>query len=164
MDTKKYISSPAEYVEINTVDAFQGREKDIIVFSCVRSSKEKNLGFVSDYRRMNVAITRAKHCLFVVGNAETLQVDKNWKALIDYSKDKASLSHFDKLPKSDDLFHKDEPAVSQPLPKPAITIDKPKPPPPSEKPKQLKNDWSGVSGKNNWEKSSSKWDEKPLKV
>lgn len=76
----------SDYVEINTVDAFQGREKDIIIFSCVRSSKERTLGFVSDYRRMNVAITRARHCLYVVGNSNTLEKDKNWTAFINYCK------------------------------------------------------------------------------
>jgi senataxin len=62
------IANPPEFIEVNTIDSFQGREKDIIVFSCVRSNPQRQLGFVSDYRRMNVAITRAKHCLFVVGN------------------------------------------------------------------------------------------------
>ncbi len=61
-----------DIVEINTVDAYQGREKDIIIISCVRSSQEKILGFLNDYRRMNVAITRAKHFLWIVGNKRTL--------------------------------------------------------------------------------------------
>lgn len=86
------IQSPQEYVEINTVDAFQGREKEIIIFSCVRSSKEGSLGFVSDYRRMNVAITRAKHCLFVIGNENTLSRDKNWNSLVKYCKDQAKVN------------------------------------------------------------------------
>lgn len=55
------IQNPYEYIEINTVDAYQGREKDIIIFSCVRASKERSIGFLADYRRMNVAITRAKY-------------------------------------------------------------------------------------------------------
>ena len=84
------VYNPQEYVEINTVDAFQGREKDIIIFSCVRSSKERNLGFVSDYRRMNVAITRARHCLYVIGNSQTLNKDKNWRDLILYCKDQTN--------------------------------------------------------------------------
>jgi senataxin len=78
------VSLPQDFIEINTVDAFQGREKDIIIFSCVRSSKERQLGFLSDYRRMNVAITRARHCLYVVGNQNTLTRDANWKGFIQF--------------------------------------------------------------------------------
>jgi senataxin len=62
------------------VDAYQGREKDIIIINCVRSNKvqevKASLGFLTDYRRMNVAITRARHFLFVIGNGETLKRDK----------------------------------------------------------------------------------------
>lgn len=60
-------------VEINTVDAYQGREKDIIVINCVRSNDAGSLGFLADERRVNVAITRAKHFLFVIGNSKTLE-------------------------------------------------------------------------------------------
>jgi senataxin len=73
-------------IEINTVDAYQGREKDIIIISCVRGSQERALGFLNDYRRMNVAITRAKSFLWFVGNSRTLKRNKNWNAFIDYSK------------------------------------------------------------------------------
>ena len=66
-------------IEVNTVDAYQGREKDIIIISTVRTN---SLGFLRDYRRMNVAITRAKHFLFIVGNQKCLKKDENWNALI----------------------------------------------------------------------------------
>jgi senataxin len=84
------VNSPQEFIEINTVDAFQGREKEIIIFSCVRSSAKGNLGFVSDYRRMNVAITRARHCLYVVGNSSTLTRDVNWRGFINFCKNKGT--------------------------------------------------------------------------
>lgn len=58
--------------EVNTVDGYQGREKDIIILSCVRS-RCKNLGFLEDKRRLNVAITRAKFCLFLVGDFKLLR-------------------------------------------------------------------------------------------
>jgi senataxin len=64
----------AAEVDVNTVDGFQGREKDIILFSCVRSAGNAGgggagggIGFLDDLRRMNVALTRARHSLFVVG-------------------------------------------------------------------------------------------------
>ncbi len=66
-------------IEVNTVDAYQGREKDIIIMSTVRTD---GLGFISDYRRMNVAITRARHFLWVVGNSKCLVNNENWRALI----------------------------------------------------------------------------------
>ena len=52
-------------IELNTVDAFQGREKDIIIFSCVRSGVD-GIGFLSDVRRMNVAITRYQYSINTV--------------------------------------------------------------------------------------------------
>ena len=66
-------------IEVNTVDGYQGREKDIIIISTVRT---QSLGFLRDYRRMNVAITRAKHMLWIVGNQKSLCLDPNWDALI----------------------------------------------------------------------------------
>lgn len=62
---------PAE-VEVDTVDAFQGREKDAILVSLTRSNAEGKLGFLEDLRRMNVALTRARRHLFVVGDSATL--------------------------------------------------------------------------------------------
>ncbi|KAL8009602.1 putative transcription factor IIS, P-loop containing nucleoside triphosphate hydrolase [Plasmopara halstedii] len=75
-------------IEVNTVDGFQGREKDVIVFSCVRSSKKGGIGFLRDIRRLNVAITRARFCLYVVGNVETLVRDKTWAALVKSARDR----------------------------------------------------------------------------
>ncbi|KAG0576671.1 hypothetical protein KC19_5G098200 [Ceratodon purpureus] len=70
--------------EVNTVDGFQGREKDVIVLSCVRAMADRGLGFVSDEKRMNVALTRAKYSLIIVGHAETLQKwSPAWGSLIE---------------------------------------------------------------------------------
>ena len=57
-------------VEINTVDAFQGRETDIILYSIVRSNKDGNIGFLRDMRRLNVALSRARELLILVGDHE----------------------------------------------------------------------------------------------
>ncbi|GLT77519.1 hypothetical protein SLA2020_490930, partial [Shorea laevis] len=70
-------------VDIGTIDGFQGREKDVIIFSCVRANKNRGMGFVSDFRRMNVGITRAKSSILVIGSALTLRSDEHWKNLIE---------------------------------------------------------------------------------
>ena len=73
-----------EFVDdINTVDAFQGQERDIIIFNCVRNNHWGDIGFVRDLRRMNVAITRAKHYLFILGSTKTLSKDQIWRQMID---------------------------------------------------------------------------------
>jgi superfamily I DNA and/or RNA helicase len=55
-------------IEINTVDAFQGREEDIVFYSIVRSNRYKEIGFLRDYRRLNVALSRARELLIIVGD------------------------------------------------------------------------------------------------
>ena len=69
-------------VEFNTTDAFQGRESEVIIFSCVRASSSKGIGFLSDIRRMNVGITRAKSSLWVLGNSRSLMQGEFWGNLI----------------------------------------------------------------------------------
>ncbi|KAH1236407.1 putative helicase MAGATAMA 3 [Glycine max] len=75
--------SAEKVVDICTVDGCQGREKDIAIFSCVRASKDKGIGFVEDIRRMNVGITRAKSAVLVVGSASTLRRSEQWNKLVE---------------------------------------------------------------------------------
>ncbi|GMG22022.1 unnamed protein product [Ambrosiozyma monospora] len=76
-------------VMVATIDAFQGREKDIVVMSCVRSNPESRIGFMNNQRRMNVALTRAKYCMVLVGNALCLENSSSvWKEYIEYLDDR----------------------------------------------------------------------------
>lgn len=69
---------------IQTIDSFQGQERDIILVSLVRSNTTNQVGFLSDYRRMNVALTRAKKKLVVIGDSATLGNDKFYAEFLDY--------------------------------------------------------------------------------
>jgi hypothetical protein len=70
-------------IEVNTIDGFQGREKDVIIISTVRS--EENLGFLADPRRLNVAITRAKFALWIIGKVKCLATNNDWKKLVEFA-------------------------------------------------------------------------------
>ncbi|WVZ08512.1 hypothetical protein V8G54_021858 [Vigna mungo] len=71
-------------VEISTVDGFQGREKEAIIISMVRSNSKKEVGFLSDRRRMNVAVTRSRRQCCLVCDTETVSGDGFLKRLIEY--------------------------------------------------------------------------------
>ncbi len=71
-----------EGIEIDTVDAFQGREKDLVIISSVRANQENKLGFLSDKRRLNVSISRAKKKLILLGSEKLLSSNQLYKAVI----------------------------------------------------------------------------------
>ena len=71
-------------IEVKTVDGFQGREKEVILISFVRSNDKGEIGFLKDYRRLNVAITRARRKLICIGNSETLKRDDLYNKFLKY--------------------------------------------------------------------------------
>ena len=73
-------------LDISTVDGFQGCEKELIIISFVRSNLKKQVGFLSEIRRINVTVTRAKRCCIVIGDIETLSSDENLESFIQYCK------------------------------------------------------------------------------
>jgi len=79
---KKFGDQIFDEIEFNTTDAFQGREREIIIFSCVRAKATGGIGFLGDIRRMNVGLTRAKSSLWVLGDSNALQQGEFWNRLI----------------------------------------------------------------------------------
>lgn len=74
-------------IEVASVDAFQGREKDLIVMSCVRSNEHQGIGFLNDPRRLNVALTRARYGIIIVGNPKVLSKQPLWNHLLSFYKE-----------------------------------------------------------------------------
>ena len=75
-----------QLITVNTVDGFQGQERDVILISLVRANEEGQIGFLNDLRRMNVAITRARMKLIILGDASTLTRHAFYRKLYDYIK------------------------------------------------------------------------------
>lgn len=82
-------------VDVNTVDGFQGKEKDIIIISNVRSNLKKKIGFLDNPRRLNVALTRAKKKMIIIGNSDTLKNKGIYLKLINYCKEKKCLIKYE---------------------------------------------------------------------
>lgn len=85
----------AANVDVNTIDGFQGREKDVIIFSTVRTVTGKDkarIGFVADERRINVGLTRARCSLIVVGHRKALEKDFHWGGLLQTVSDRGCVA------------------------------------------------------------------------
>ena len=81
---KEWVKPYRHLISVNTVDGFQGQERDIILISLVRANDEGQIGFLRDLRRMNVAITRARMKLIILGDASTMTRHPFYKKLYDY--------------------------------------------------------------------------------
>lgn len=80
----EWMATYRKNIQINTIDSFQGQEKDIIYISLTRSNDQQTIGFLSDVRRMNVAMTRARKKLIVIGDSATVGKHEFYDAFIKY--------------------------------------------------------------------------------
>ena len=81
---REMLGEDLQSLEIKSVDGYQGREKEIIVLSTVRSNEDGVVGFLSNFRRLNVALTRARRGLIVIGDDRTLRNDSTWESWLDW--------------------------------------------------------------------------------
>jgi superfamily I DNA and/or RNA helicase len=84
---KEFFKPYRRQISVNTVDGFQGQERDVIVISLVRSNDEGQIGFLRDLRRMNVAMTRARMKLIIIGNRDTMTRHPFYRRLWKYVKE-----------------------------------------------------------------------------
>jgi len=85
-------------VEVATIDSFQGREKEVIVLSCVRANDVGRLGFLADDKRINVALTRARRGLIVLGEASTLtRKEGSWCKFCAWAEAHAVATHLEPI-------------------------------------------------------------------
>jgi superfamily I DNA and/or RNA helicase len=85
IDVLSDLFNDEKMVTVNTVDSFQGQERDVIYLSLVRSNDRSEIGFLKDYRRMNVAMTRARMKLVVIGDSATLGNDSFYSDFLDFA-------------------------------------------------------------------------------
>ncbi|KAF8031623.1 hypothetical protein BT93_D0747 [Corymbia citriodora subsp. variegata] len=93
---KKYENIKGFMVKVKSVDGFQGGEEDIVIISTVRSNSRGNIGFLSNTKRTNVALTRARYCLWILGNGKTLTRSNSvWEAVVDNAKSRGCFFNVD---------------------------------------------------------------------
>ncbi|MDK2896580.1 MAG: hypothetical protein PWP04_700 [Candidatus Atribacteria bacterium] len=96
-DQVNQLKKKIDGVKISTVDGFQGKEKEVVILSLVRSNQERDLGFLTDFRRLNVSITRARSKLVVVGDGNTISKENLYRDLIKYIKQEGRYCLFTQL-------------------------------------------------------------------
>lgn len=80
----KELFSERTFYRFSTIDSFQGQEADVIILSLVRSNSNQQIGFLRDYRRINVALTRARKKLYIIGDSSTIGADEFYSKMLDY--------------------------------------------------------------------------------
>ena len=90
-------------IVVNTVDGFQGSEKDVIMISCVRGG-HGGIGFLKDRQRLNVALTRARKTLIVVGNMNTLKAHPLWEDFVKNSSERKLYKNYSDIVKLSDIL------------------------------------------------------------
>ena len=86
-----FLNFPNLNIEVNTIDSVQGREADVVIFSVVRSNPKGNAGFLKEFRRVNVALSRAREVLIIIGDhsfVETARSLDTLQKVLYYIKDK----------------------------------------------------------------------------
>ena len=96
-DHEEYLKKLVPDVEVKTVDGFQGREKEVIIISLVRSNPDEEIGFLDDLRRLNVALTRAKRKLIVIGDANTLSSNEIYRKFLQFVREKNGFFPVEKI-------------------------------------------------------------------
>ncbi len=97
-DQRDLISSMVgEKVEVRTVDGYQGREKEVVILSFVRSNWRMELGFLNDLRRLNVSLTRARRKLIAVGDSSTLSSHPTYSRFIEFANSKGKMIRVERL-------------------------------------------------------------------
>lgn len=135
----RYGDDITETIEFNTTDAFQGRECEIIIFSCVRASPTGGIGFMTDIRRMNVGLTRAKSSLWILGDSRALVQGEFWGKLIDDARQRQVYTEGDVLAQLRrptqrrvlPILDRSPPTEPRPQPPPDIPMPDANPPPSS---------------------------------
>ncbi len=84
MQQAKDYFKDVSFQRFSTIDSFQGQEADVIILSLVRSNSNQQIGFLNDYRRINVAMTRARTQLYVIGDSATIGSDDFYSQMLDY--------------------------------------------------------------------------------
>ena len=113
-------------VEVNTVDAFQGREASIVIFSAVRAAGSRGIGFLADVRRMNVALTRAKYFLFVIARCESIVVNPYWNDLVQHARETGAVVRVPLIGSGNNVSFGSIAGWKQESPKPAPSADYPR--------------------------------------